>query len=405
MNQVIRVADAREVLALVPFQLGYTPRESVVFVALRGERQRLGVMARADGRDLVQPSGKSLLGSIMDFLARDGATKAIAIVYADCDDGSVAPWLNEAVDRIERLAVRRMPVTAWWVNGTDLRIGRHDLEAAQAVSEKSANAPESALGASGLSWDEPLPIGDLSTTQVSATMVVHGHVVAGNRAELARLPRMSPELEHRLWRAGDRYRRLFKPPLDAADSAQGRQWLARSGELWDAALDASAARSFNGITGRPELPPLTWARLGVALNHKGVRDRVLARIVGMSLEGGSDADSAPSSGTGDGADFSELFAPTGSTVPDTALLQGLSEAVAYATAATRHKHRSDGHAVLALLAWWEGSGAKAAEHCDTALRIDRKHRLAVLVRHMLDIGLPPGWVANRDSRFSEAMRE
>ena len=46
--KTIRATEPRELLALIPFQLGFHPTESVVLVSLRPPRRRVGMMARAD---------------------------------------------------------------------------------------------------------------------------------------------------------------------------------------------------------------------------------------------------------------------------------------------------------------------------------------------------------------------
>ena len=46
MSTTITTRDVRELLSLVPFQLGFRPAESVVLMSLRGSRGRAGLVAR-----------------------------------------------------------------------------------------------------------------------------------------------------------------------------------------------------------------------------------------------------------------------------------------------------------------------------------------------------------------------
>jgi len=65
-----------------------------------------------------------------------------------------------------------------------------------------------------------------------------------------------------------------------------------------------------------------------------------------------------------------------------------------------HGPRGDGHVpaltLLAVLAWWDGDGARAGVHLDRALAADPAYRLAVLVDDALRLGMPPGWARARD---------
>ena len=47
----LRVTEPREMLSLVPYQLGFHPTESVVAVSLRPPRGRVGLLVRVDLTD------------------------------------------------------------------------------------------------------------------------------------------------------------------------------------------------------------------------------------------------------------------------------------------------------------------------------------------------------------------
>jgi hypothetical protein len=47
--------------------------------------------------------------------------------------------------------------------------------------------------------------------------------------------------------------------------------------------------------------------------------------------------------------------------------------------------------LLAMLAWWSGSGARAAMLVERALQHDEGYRLAALYAQAITAGLPPGW--------------
>jgi hypothetical protein len=54
--------------------------------------------------------------------------------------------------------------------------------------------------------------------------------------------------------------------------------------------------------------------------------------------------------------------------------------------------------LLAVLAWWQGDGARAGVLLERALELDATYRLASLVQEALGHGMPPGWLAARRDR-------
>ena len=80
----IRVREPRELLSLIPHQLGFHPRESAVVVSLREPRGRVGLVARVDLADLGdRDSGPQLARTLVTHLVNDGAGRAVLVVYTD----------------------------------------------------------------------------------------------------------------------------------------------------------------------------------------------------------------------------------------------------------------------------------------------------------------------------------
>lgn len=96
MTADITLRGPGDVLTVLPYQLGYQPRDSIVVVSLRG--RRVGLVARADlpDDDRVEAAVAQLVGP----LVRDGATSVIAIGYEDERDAS-QPALVALVERVE----------------------------------------------------------------------------------------------------------------------------------------------------------------------------------------------------------------------------------------------------------------------------------------------------------------
>lgn len=82
MPTTIRTREPRELLALVPYQLGFHPAESAVVVSLRGPRSTVGTIARMDLADLADPvHGADAARALMGHLLADGARRVVVVLY------------------------------------------------------------------------------------------------------------------------------------------------------------------------------------------------------------------------------------------------------------------------------------------------------------------------------------
>ncbi len=97
MTADITLRGPGDVVAILPYQLGYHPHDSVVVISLRGKR--VGLVARADlpPEQFVGEVVHSLIGP----LERDGATSVIVVGYEDDPDTS-QPLLLALVERLEQ---------------------------------------------------------------------------------------------------------------------------------------------------------------------------------------------------------------------------------------------------------------------------------------------------------------
>ncbi len=89
-----------EVVALLPTLCGFVPQESLVLVALRGPRRRIGLTLRSD---LPPPDGeRPLADELVARLVADGAQAVLAVVLTERGDpaeGEVGRGLADAVCR------------------------------------------------------------------------------------------------------------------------------------------------------------------------------------------------------------------------------------------------------------------------------------------------------------------
>ena len=105
MTADITLRGPGDVVGLLPYQLGYHPRDSVVAVSLR--ERRVGLVARADlpPHEHVDEVVSTLLGP----LVRDGATSVIVVGYEDVPDAS-QPLLMALVEQLERAGIHVLDV-------------------------------------------------------------------------------------------------------------------------------------------------------------------------------------------------------------------------------------------------------------------------------------------------------
>ena len=84
MTADITLRGPDDVIAVLPYQLGYHPRDCVVAVSLRD--RRVGLVARTD---LPPPEhAGAVVDGLVGPLLRDGATSVIVVGYEDVPDAS-----------------------------------------------------------------------------------------------------------------------------------------------------------------------------------------------------------------------------------------------------------------------------------------------------------------------------
>lgn len=418
MPTTIRTSDVREVLALVPFQLGFHPTESAVLVSLRGARSQVGLVARVDLAHLADPDDEGHTArSVVGHMVADGAHRAVAIVYTAADlqdwagregdraEAGVGPDADAADDGADAGAGSVAPaaVLALWRAALD---GLGELET-------WVVGPH---GYYALGCADPLccpsggrPLEDLQATRIGAQMVLEGLLVAPTRDDLVRLPLTTPAQRKAARRAAERWRARGAA---AAPGAEAHRWRREGLALWREAVgtalgpdrgrpdgahpdDAGSARAVlrNGpvIVGeRTALPEAAvTGRLLAALEDVLVRDAVLVSFVGN--ERVADRLVAGETGPAIGQALAAITDPVRGRRPDPERAAAARALLEHAVAHTTRGRHAPALTLLAVLAWWEGDGARAGLLVDRALAADPGHRLAVLVDQALRAGMPPGW--------------
>ncbi|MEK8228797.1 DUF4192 family protein [Oerskovia sp. M15] len=122
MTTTIRARGPRELLAYVPFRLGYRPDDSAVLVSLRTARGRVGLVARIDLSDLADlENGPQVARTLVSHLCSDGASRAALVVYSDADLRSGGAGAARNGRRSSTAGMPRKPFSATSRSGSSRR--------------------------------------------------------------------------------------------------------------------------------------------------------------------------------------------------------------------------------------------------------------------------------------------
>lgn len=366
----LRVSEPREILSLIPYQLGFHPTESVVAVGLRPPRGRVGLVVRVDLTDLAHPvHGPQLARGVVAHLDNDGAERALLVVYTRADP-------RPGPDLVVAAAVRNF------------------REAAEAPFGDVAAWAVTTTGYLSLDCDGPCcppggrPLADLASTQVSAQMVLAGSCVAECRDDVGRIRPAGGEAR----RAVARVRRRW-----AARGLLARDEGRAAAQSWRVGSVAAWRRAVAEQLDRPAGPTAAaLGRLEAGLTDARVRDAVLVALVPgqgdlpercVRGERPSREDDA-----GLGRALALVVDPLSGVAAPPAATR-VHEAVLEAVVAHGERGRQAAAlTLLGLLAWWRGDGARAQILLERAIGDDDGYRLALLLADALAQGVPPGWV-------------
>jgi hypothetical protein len=336
-TETLRTDKPREILALVNYQLGFCPTESLVVVSLRGPRSRAGLIARID-----LAAAETAAGSLARHLAADKASSAAILVYtSDADlahDGALF-----VADAVRRAGIAT--VGTWWVTDTDYR-------RIEPLSPRKCPAA-----------GQPL---NLDTTVIAAAMTRNGATVRPTRAALGVTPANEEDRDEATTAQAAWHQAM-------TTDTQPRQ---TARDMWQDTLSGTACT------------PTRAGRLAAALTDVVVRDAVLCSLIpgGAQIVDSILTDDADDTAVSDA--LSRVLDPTTGVRPNPATTDPARDLLAFIAA---HTDSPAALTLLAFIAWWNGDGATANVHIDAAQAKDPDYRLADLLRSALDVGLPPGW--------------
>jgi Domain of unknown function (DUF4192) len=334
-DRTVLVTTPADLIAALPYLLGFHPHESLVLVATHGRSGgSLGLTLRVD---LPPPRHRRAVADAVAGKLMLGAPTGAAVIVV-----GAGPPQRTLVERVvAALERRRVAVhTAMWAESTagGGRWGCYDPCACGGV----------------------LP--DPATTVAVAAAVAGGQVALGDRGELERFVAPADEAT-----VGRREALLIAAQERAAAAAGGEpDDLDDLVGVVDSALADSAA-------GRLVLDDDRVVALAMALAEPLVRDTVMARCAGSV-----------------GAPGSRAAAASGVTVDEARCLAAAAEQLWAALAReTPDPEAAEPAALLAVSAMLRGHGALATVALDRAEQAWPGHRLTGLLRQATDAGMRP----------------
>ena len=251
METTIRTSEPRELLALIPYQLGFEPTSSAVVLSVRRTRSRIGLVARVDLADLQDPDrGPQVARSLVGHLVQDGARSTVLVLYTDAD--------LQADPGPGRVAREHLATAA------EHFLGEPDVWVVTPHGYYALDCGDAACCPPG-----GRPLTDLQSTQVGAQMVLTGVQVVASRDQLVRLDPAHPAARRSARRAAARWR----AHLERADGSTAlHRWRRESLALWRAELARVEA-------GTVVADPNRVGRLQAALGDVLVRDAVMLAFV------------------------------------------------------------------------------------------------------------------------------
>ncbi|SKC72900.1 DUF4192 domain-containing protein [Krasilnikoviella flava] len=380
--------SSRDLLAAVPYLLGFRPRECVVVLAVTTDG-RVGLVARISLTDLDGTGGD--VRTVARAAGRVGACLALVVLYTSSPPVQARARAAAVVGALDESLDRAVDVETWLVGSERYR---------------------------GLDCTDPAccppqgrPVAELEQGEVGAAFVVAGRAVAASEQEAHRIRRASAGVRDRVAKAAARAERTRAAARGQAAAAPGRgpgpggvdalgRWRAEAYGVWCDLVRQAAAELRACPPGDVVLPPARLGRLAVALADVPVRDAVLLSLV----PGGREA-ADHTVGAGPDGDPREVEAATSRAIarvvdprcgvpPDGPTADAARLVLEQVVGAAPRRWHAPPLALLGFLAWWRGDGWLAARRVRESARQDPAYRLAALLAGVLEAGVPPGWVSS-----------
>ena len=344
----IRLRGPADVVAVLPYQLGYHPQDSIVLVALHG--RSVGLIERID---LPPPQDAEQVGRVLVAPLLQDRPEAVMLVGYETAAGSSRPGLD---------AVRRLATEA-------------DLEVLDRLVVRDGRwfAIDCADGCCPA---EGAPVPEAADTPAVAEYVGLEIAPLPGRSAIADLVAADPVLAEAV---AAELGSGSEPESGRLDAPRRLEALSR----WSVVCDVTG-----GAPEVAELGPAELCLLVRSLEDLALRDGLVAWLCPGALPLDSLSPDLVD------ALRCTLPAPTWHRSPGAGPSAGAGRRL-LARWQSLVRSVPDDHAapaltVLANCAWWQGDGALARTCVDRALRARPDYRLAQLLERMLDLGVRPG---------------
>jgi len=357
-------ASGLDVVASVPYQLGFKPEDSIVVIGIRPPTGRLGMVSRFDLSAVRRVNaGQEVAKKLVQYVKADGASGAFIIRFGKADDPSAKDDSTmQAV--VGEFAKQLGEIICWDVtNNRVVPLCTNSLEE---------------LG-HGFTND------DLAGTRMAATMTSMGVTYQPSRADLASLPTVDRnqvrKAQRCLRRVLDNVHAMNRAALDKwrlAELDRWRRWLERlvqAGELID----------------QVSVPASELGHMGALLCESAGRDAAIALL--LNIPPGIERESA------EGPAVDWMFECLKSPViePDQRYVDAAPRLFQLVAAHLATARRACAFSVWAWFSWWHSDGARAEVLAEAALDLPDPPPLAGLIRDLARTGTLPQVI-----RFSTA---
>ncbi|PRZ03881.1 uncharacterized protein DUF4192 [Isoptericola sp. CG 20/1183] len=364
----IPLRSPHDVLAAIPYRLGFRPAESIV-IACTAERGRPGLVARVGIDELRGAGAADGLAALARAVAGTRPTYCALVLYTAGGAAAAA----DVVEDVRRALDPVVETDGWLVTPDGYR---------------------------GLGCEDPTccpepghPLAALESGEIGAAYVLAGHVVAESADAAYRIPRAAEETRNLAGRAA---RRSEIARGRAQEGAATRRWRDDALDAWREALRRVEVGADAAADEVPApLPAALVGRVGAALADRVVRDVALLTLVPGGEEAARETTRATDPVQIDDATgkvLGRVVDPSDAVAPDPDLVARARAVLEQVDAQVPRRLRAPALTLLAFLAWWAGDGPRASYRVTEALEADPSYRLAQLLHCVVAAALPPGWV-------------
>ena len=372
MPTIVRAADAAQFLSLVPHLLGFVPSRSLVVVPMCRGRS-LGAMRVDLPADPAGAASDAVAATVVGMACRIAdADGAMVVVYTDAAVTGILPHRALVQSLCDRADACGLPIADALVvaaDGWGSYLDRHLAPGGRPLTElvthdapDSLPAPPTGDQASGAALPKPDDAARAAVAQAARAL----------DAALAAICGIAPSAA-----AG----RAPAPRIDPA-ALEAACELDDLPALFEQVLDWDPAR----------LAAMRAAMIGWCLGRPALRD--VALVQWASDQAGGDVAMDAQRKWEDGAEYPSDLASVmwgEGRRPDPQRLEGALELARVVAALLPKARRAGALAVCGWLAWALGRSTHADRYAAQALRIERRHGLAEIVRSFVAAGHLPDW--------------